>query len=157
MVSAHKTAVEQVVSGSRQPYEEDESDSSSSENGTNAVFQHPEPSELQIRLEAIQDGITKLNKLSAAIRGTVVGDLISKSADIDMSFHEPFDRQRISDRFPKAAVFLVDRIVEANTTRRKLLSYLTRQEEKKREDFRRETGGLFTRVRIGKLNSDLNS
>ena len=67
--------------------------------------------------------ITCLCKLFIAIRNPVPRDRLHKLASIDVSRFEYWDRQHISNKFPAAPKYLVERLGKANTKRRQMLKY----------------------------------
>ena len=74
--------------------------------------------------------ITCLYRLSIAIRDPVPRDMVYKLASIDVSYLEPWDVQHISNKFPKAPDFLIERLGKANTKRRQLLRYHQQHHDK---------------------------
>ena len=82
-----------------------------------------ETSELECVLRDITHIVTCLYKFSIAVRNPVPWERIQKIASINISHFEELDIQHISERFPMASIYLIERLGKANTRRRQLLQY----------------------------------
>jgi len=90
----------------------------------------PEPEELDECLEEVAHVITCLYKFSIAIQNPAPLHRLQKSSLIDVSHFEPFDIQHVSNKFPHAEPYLVQRLGRSNTRRRQLLRYHERHHDK---------------------------
>ena len=89
-----------------------------------------ESSEVESILSDIEDIITSLYQLSAAIRNPAAKDRLQKIAAIKIPASELLsDFQYISRNFPNAPGFLIERLVGANTRRRKSMKFYRSQHE----------------------------
>ena len=134
-----------IVSGSRLPYDQlsSDSDSSTSSNASNLSQQDRNDDELSNKIptppwtelgqahDTIASFLSNLYKTSALIRrNQVSSERIIKSAKIDTSFYEPFDRNYVREKYPAADVTLVQRLGAANSRRRKYLKYRSLHRQK---------------------------
>ncbi|KAF8253586.1 hypothetical protein K440DRAFT_656809 [Wilcoxina mikolae CBS 423.85] len=81
-------------------------------------------------LADISHVITCLYEFSIAIKNPVPRDRLEKCKSIDVSAYLFFDIQHVSNKFPGAEKYLVERLGKANTTRRQLLKYNERHHSK---------------------------
>jgi len=89
----------------------------------------PEPDELDECLEEVAHVITCLYKFSIAIQNPAPLHRLQKSSLIGVSHFEPFDIQHVSNKFPDAEPYLVQRLGRSNTRRRQLLRYYERHHD----------------------------
>jgi hypothetical protein len=87
-------------------------------------------SELEDALYDITHVITCLYEFSVTIRNPAPRDRLDKCSSINVSHFEPFDIQHVSDKFPNAERYLVQRLGKANTRRRQLLRYHEKHHQK---------------------------
>lgn len=79
--------------------------------------------ELDECLGEVRHVVTCLYKFSIAIQNPAPLRRLQKSSVIDVSHFEHFDIQHISNKFPGAHPYLVERLGRSNTRRRQLLRY----------------------------------
>lgn len=131
--------------------DEDDSDidpSDSEDSNSELSLPRTEP-ELKARINAIKSATTNLNRLSATIRRTIGTDWALKANGIDVSFYEKSDREHFNHSFPNAPAWLIERLVQATAVRRKVLFYLVKQNEKKKEDQAKKIGKKAPEAFIG--------
>jgi hypothetical protein len=90
----------------------------------------PETEELDECLEEVVHVITCLYRFSITIQNPAPLHRLEKSSSIDVSHFEYFDIQHVSNKFPGAEPYLVQRLGRSNTRRRQLLRYHERHHEK---------------------------
>ncbi|KAI5849907.1 hypothetical protein BZA05DRAFT_339219 [Tricharina praecox] len=83
----------------------------------------PVMEELDECLGEVRHVVTCLYKFSIAIQNPAPLRRLQKSSVIDVSHFEHFDIQHISNKFPGAHPYLVERLGRSNTRRRQLLRY----------------------------------
>ena len=89
-----------------------------------------ETSELESVLVDITHIVTCLYKFSNTVRNPVPRERIQKIANINVSHFEVWDIKHMSEMFPTAPIYLIERLGKANTRRRQLLQYLEEHHDK---------------------------
>ena len=107
--------------------DEGEIDSEDDEDGT----------ELQQIYKGLVDNITCLFKMSMAIRRPAQHDRLLGTKRADAASFEPFDRQHVSNKYPKADSAVIDRLGAAISRRRAGLKYRERHHEKLKQGINR--------------------
>lgn len=123
-----------IVSHERESAGEWDSDSSDSsldgESGSEPEDPLPSTTELEERFLEVKHIITCLYKLSIVIQSPASRDRIQRCAHIEVGHYEYFDIAHVSEKFPLAQQFLIDRLGRSNTKRRQLLEYHKRHHDK---------------------------
>ena len=121
----------EVVSGQRIPYDEIDSDSSSSGSEVLELPLDEKPTtELEQTMKDIHDIISSLYEISLMLRDPAPRDRFLKLAAIDVSYFEPWDTMHIEHKFPKAHSILIERLARANSKRRQYFKYLEKHHDK---------------------------
>ncbi|KAK4693134.1 hypothetical protein P7C71_g4208, partial [Lecanoromycetidae sp. Uapishka_2] len=121
-----------IVSGRRNPYEEQLSDSDSTDStsgGSTPDF----PGELKQISEDINEIITFLYELSMTIRNAVPRDRYMRMANMDISQSEEWDIRHVEEKFPQlkeSSSFLIRRLGKASSRRRQFFKYLEKDESR---------------------------
>ncbi|KAL9112019.1 MAG: hypothetical protein Q9227_003639 [Pyrenula ochraceoflavens] len=89
-----------------------------------------EESELQQIYREVKDAVNCLFKMSMLIRNPARHDRVIGSRKVETVGFEPFDRDHVSHKFPKADQLIVDRLGLAITRRRQDLKYRERHHAK---------------------------
>ena len=121
-----------IVTGEKTPYDEEPTDSESSDvdsTGETPSDHQPIP-EIQQRFLDIAEIIACLFKLSIAIRSPAPHDRLIKSAKIKLPHFEPFDLGHAVGKFPDADKDLTKRLGLANIKRREQFEYRKRHHER---------------------------
>ena len=84
----------------------------------------PSTTPLQYAIQEISLRIKCLMRLSVVLKQPAPRDLTEKCAMIPIAHFEQPDIDRVSNKFPQAPPFLVERLGKANTKRRQLFKYL---------------------------------
>ena len=121
----------EIVSGQRLPYDEIDSDSSSSGSEVFGKSLDEKPTtELEQTMGDIHDIISSLYEISIMLRDPAPRDRLLKLAAIDVSYFEQWDKMHIEHKFPKAHSILVERLARANSKRRQYFKYLEKHHNK---------------------------
>ncbi|KAL8791920.1 MAG: hypothetical protein Q9195_005496 [Heterodermia aff. obscurata] len=121
----------EVVSGQRLPYDEIDSESSSS--GSEIFEESPDAkvtTELGQTMGDIHDIISSLYEISIMLRDPAPRDRLLKIAAIDVSYFEQWDKMHIEHKFPEARPILIERLARANCKRRQYFKYLEKHHDK---------------------------
>ncbi|KAL8934151.1 MAG: hypothetical protein Q9216_006048 [Gyalolechia sp. 2 TL-2023] len=135
---------EAIQQGNRVPYDENPSDSeSSASSGADDLNRdgHDEPSvdpkaaDERTELEQIQHSMTSflsnLYQISIIVRKNPANyDRTVRSAKIDTSFYEYYDKRHVQEKFPRASEDLVRRLGTAISKRRKYFKYREQHRQK---------------------------
>jgi hypothetical protein len=100
----------------------------SEESDTDSEFE--ECDEFEECLLDINNTVTCLYDLSIAIANPAPRDRLEKCASIDVSFYHQNDIDHVSNKFPVAEDYLVNRLGKANSKRRQLLQYYERHHKR---------------------------
>ena len=119
-----------IVTGEKTPYDEEPTDSESSDSTGETPSDHQPIPEIQQRFLDIVEIITCLFKLSIAIRSPAPHDRLVKSAKIKLPHFEPFDLGHAVGKFPDADKDLAKRLGLANIKRREQFEYRKRHHER---------------------------
>lgn len=85
--------------------------------------------------------VTCLYKLSITIQNPASQHRVENFSKISMEIHRGLDTQHISDKFPLAADYLVQRLANANIMRRQFLEYYKKNYEKIKGNDKSNTDG----------------
>jgi hypothetical protein len=78
----------------------------------------------------VNNTVTCLYNLSIAIANPAPRDRLEKCASIDVSYYHQNDIDHVSNKFPVAEEYLVNRLGKANSKRRQLLQYYERHHKR---------------------------
>lgn len=123
-----------IISHERAPAEDWASDSSVSSFDGESPSEPEDPmtltTELEERFSEVKHIIGCLYKLSIVIQSPASRDRIERCGKIIVEHYKYFDVAHVSEKFPLAPQYLIDRLGNANTKRRQFFQYLKKHHDK---------------------------
>ena len=112
-----------IIEGSRQPLDNTVDSESSESELDEDISQHEKPSEIEQIFRDASQIINSLYRLSMSVRNSLWNNRYIKSAKINTSYFEPYDIFHVSQKFPEAQKFNIDRLGKATSRRRQYLKF----------------------------------